>query len=438
MKKAFAFFLLLFFLTAAQLKAAPFETRSSAKIEHISASLFNSNGGLSDCKTSAQIELGAGFSKIDANLIMSARYDSVLHYQTGFEIEEALVRLNLKSKTFGYFTAAAGRQLFSWGAADGIIITDIFCPQDFTSYAGLDFRNSRKAVDAIRASLGKETFEAQFVWVPVFLPAGAALNEKDNPFRRALISQIGNVGSFKIPVYLDEYNTPFSLDCAQYGLRFSMRNNVADFSFCGFYGLNNAPSFIKNILLTQEPGVYVSQKYGRIFMLGTDASVPSGNFVFRFESAYIWGGLFDIKNDLIEEALVKGSRHAVIFPVEKQNLKILLGADRTFSGWTFSAQYIEDIITQSANEIERKARKTAATLSVSKNFFAETLLIKTACYVGLSYFDAVISASAQYVFTDDFSVSIGTDFFDGGIENKGDYAAYKELNCIWFKAAFNL
>ena len=73
---------------------------------------------------------------------------------------------------------------------------------------------------------------------------------------------------------------------------------------------------------------------------------------------------------------------------------------------------------------------------MEKSFLRETLSLSAWCYLGLRDFDAAAGASAAWALTDTLSLSLGSDFFSGGIENRGDYAAYLDLSCLWVKGVF--
>jgi hypothetical protein len=51
-------------------------------------------------------------------------------------------------------------------------------------------------------------------------------------------------------------------------------------------------------------------------------------------------------------------------------------------------------------------------------------------------FDTANGVSAAYALTDAVSLSLGSDFFTGGIDDRGTYAAYTDLSCIWIKGTF--
>jgi hypothetical protein len=73
---------------------------------------------------------------------------------------------------------------------------------------------------------------------------------------------------------------------------------------------------------------------------------------------------------------------------------------------------------------------------MAKSLFRELLRLSAWCYLDLADFDTAGSVSAAYALTDTLSLSLGSDFFTGGIDNRGTYSAYKDLSCVWVKGAF--
>jgi hypothetical protein len=124
-------------------------------------------------------------------------------------------------------------------------------------------------------------------------------------------------------------------------------------------------------------------------------------------------------------------------PVEKQRLQVLAGVDWNPSGWSLSAQYYEDLLPDAySGGTERPWRKNGLSLRIARSFFRETLNLSAWYYLDLVDFDSVGSVSAEYALTDAIGLSLGSDFFTGGIDDRGSYAAYKDLSGIWFKGIF--
>jgi hypothetical protein len=213
---------------------------------------------------------------------------------------------------------------------------------------------------------------------------------------------------------------------------------MLDFSIAAFYGWNDIPHFKKKLIFSgaSPAGLELTPGYERTIMAGVDARVPMGEFLLRLEAAWTTGGRYDRLPEETAAALLAGQ---VDEPVEKHNLKLLAGLDWNPSGWTLSVQYYEDLLPEAysdAGGIERPWRKYALTLRLARSFVRETLSLSAWCYLDLRDFDSTAGASAVWALTDALSLSLGSDLFSGGIENRGDYAAYRDLSCLWVKGVF--
>ncbi|MDR0586941.1 MAG: hypothetical protein LBG26_06855, partial [Treponema sp.] len=292
-------------------------------------------------------------------------------------------------------------------------------------YAGLDFAKSRLPVDGFSLRLGFSgfsfgDFSAEALWLPVFTPAKLPL---DGPLNDALFPAFINPPAETAI----EAAKPKAITGGEYGLRLSFYSSLFDLSLCGFYGWNDIPYLSGST--AGSPPYSLNPEFHRMIMAGGDASVPVGEVLFRVEAAYTWGGRFGPDT-------VSVSATGNLIPVENDRLQMLAGLDWNPGAWTITAQYCEDILPQRSGGTERDWRKNAATLSVSRGFFRDILNVSLSGYLGLRDFDTTVGAEAVWAVTDELEFSAGTDFFSGGIDGGGDYAAYEDLSCVWLRGTY--
>jgi hypothetical protein len=325
--------------------------------------------------------------------------------------------------------------LVSWGAADGIVLTDVVCPENLTAYVGLDFAGSRLPVDGVRLRCSFPVFSAEALWIPLFTPARLPQDEQ-NPLRGVFYPASVDMDGALLPVSVSQASLPRAIADGEYGLRLSAYTPALDFSLALFYGWNDIPYFRKNITLsgTTPAGLDLAPGYARTLMAGADASVPLGDFLLRLEAAWTGGGRYDRSSGETAAALLAEQSDE---PAAQHKLQLLAGLDWNPSGWTLSVQYYEDLLPDAYDGgTARPWRKNALTLRIGRSFFRELLSLSAWCYLGLRDFDAAAGASAAWALTDSLSLSLGSDFFTGGIENRGDYSAYKDLSALWIKGIF--
>ncbi|MDR0642979.1 MAG: hypothetical protein LBG07_11030 [Treponema sp.] len=406
--------------------AAQVELELHGSVESLHA-LPPSNGPeLIDSRTAFTGEISAYAGRASAFVSLSAEYNGVSPGRSGFSLGEAWIDWNA-----GGFSLRLGRQLLSWGAADGLILTDVVCPQNLTSFAGLDFAGSRLAVDGIKLRYAFPILAVETLWLPFFTPA--RLPDDTNRLYSIFYPSSVDAGGVTLPL---SYTGPVPPRAGgEYGLRLSCYTPLMDFSFMGFYGWNDIPWTSKTLSSgSGSPGIEVMQGYNRIITAGIDAGIPLDKVLLRLEAAWSGGGRYDRPPGESAALLSGGQRDE---PLKRHNLKMLAGLDWNPPGWSLSAQYYEDLLPEAhGGGTARPWRKNGFSLSLAKSLFRETLSLSAWCYLDLRDFDTAGSVSAVYALTDALSLSLGSDFFTGGIDRRGSYAAYRDISCVWLRAIF--
>lgn len=298
----------------------------------------------------------------------------------------------------------AGRQKAAWGKADGIDITNVICPKDYSSVSAI-FEDESLAVDAARLSLNRGSVSADFYFIPFFLPASLP-QEKT-----------AGLSSITLP----EKN----VRNVEYGLKVSGYFSKCDLSLYGFYGWEDMP-FLSYTLSSE--GVHAAASYKRMAMLGADAAVPLGQTVLRLEGAFFPGRHFQVAAEKILSGSGKTEGH--------NNLLALAGLDWMREGWTFTAQYYCDYVSGKTESLDRSRNfDHGATLNVSKTFLAETLKLSASCVLNLNDLDSAIEVSAEYSLSDSIYLEAGGWIFNEGKE-KGTYGEYKDYTSVYLKARY--
>ena len=103
-------------------------------------------------------------SKDDAFLFISINtvYNSILPEQTGLHLREAFFQYSTEN-----WDIKAGRQIITWGVADGLRVTDLVSPMDYTEFLAQDYDDIRVPVNGIRAKYFNTLFDLELVFLPV-------------------------------------------------------------------------------------------------------------------------------------------------------------------------------------------------------------------------------------------------------------------------------
>jgi hypothetical protein len=405
--------------------AAQAEVDLHGAVETLHALPFSKSAALTDSRAAFTGEINVYAGGAAAFVSLSAEYNGISPGRSGVVLGEAWADWGA-----GGFSFRLGRQLVSWGVADGLILTDVVCPQNLSAYAGLDFAGSRLAADGVRLRYSFQALALEVLWLPLFTPARLPENA-GNPLYSIFYPSSVDMGGGTLPVSIRDAALPQTIADGEYGLRIACYTPALDFSFSGFYGWNDVPHTSKKIT---SAGMEVTPGYARTLTLGADAGIPIGEILLRLETAWTGGGRYDRSPEETAAALAAGQAAE---PAEKQRLQALAGVDWTPSGWTLSAQYYEDLLPDArGGGTERPWRKNGLSLRIARGLFRETLSLSLWCYLDLADFDTASGVSAVYALTDALSLSLGSDFFTGGIDNRGSYAAYRALSCLWVKGVF--
>lgn len=319
--------------------------------------------------------------------------------------------LHLKEAYFDWrgekLALRVGRQISAWGKADDVQIVDILCPQDESSLYS-DYQDNRLGIDAVRLSYIGESTQTDFYWIPFFTPSTLPLAE-GNPLNDVMFGSFDNA-----PGSYSDFDRPDrDLSSSEYGARFSAYLPSFDFSLYGFYGWDDMPFYTADM----------NGKYKRMAMVGADAAIPAGDFVFRLESAFF--------PQRYIQASEGGTR-------QRNQIMALGGVDWTpAGGWTITAQYVADIVTGSDSSLDRHTYEHLATLSVEKPFLNETILLSGSFAMDLRYFSTNTELVMEYKLTDSITLSMTGEFYFAGPDKDGEFGSYKDLSCIILKGKYS-
>lgn len=398
------------------------EFLSAIVLALLSSSLFSFDTKFSGAVTGEMgmpfpYALGAGdFStaclKFDANLYLYAT-DAMTFYASGSVLADALaykkdlLDLVAYDEAFGialneawfdyssdYWAVRIGRQINAWGTADGISVTDILCPKDFTSIDSMLSANNRIGIDAARISAKFDQYAIDFYWIP-FVKTNALPTSKYHPITNDFATDndlaLRLAKSRKVDISAENF---------EYALKASAYWKYADVSLYAFYGWDRFPSEFN--LYTKEDGkaVYFEGIHKRILMFGADASIPIGDLMLRLECALFPYNAITAPFTPIDEIL-----SADVIPSDRNNkMTFLSGVDWMPGGWILSAQYYGDIVFGEMAKIIRDRYIHLATLAVSKTFFGDTLSLSLASLLQLGEWNNAFMFLAAYSVTDSFTV----------------------------------
>jgi hypothetical protein len=305
-----------------------------------------------------------------------------------------------------------GRQIIIWGKADGVQITDIISPMDYTEFLARDYDDIRIPVDAFKIRYYRDIVTYEFIWAPNF--QAAVLPEGENPWGIQMEMPDDKDAEFE-----DSVTPEHTLKNSEFGGKMSLFMQGFDMALSALYTWDKFPVFRKT-----ESGDEITfrQEHHRFTFIGAEFSMPLSDFVIRGESAFY-------KGKHLESAEFDGR-------LFKHNmLKWLVGLDwYPGNSWNVSGQFTDSFIIDHSDQLAEDAHTMFSTLSVSKKFLRDTFTVSSFAYVGLNNGDMFDRSSVEYAFTDEFRMSAGIDMFVG---DEGMFGQFKENNEVWLKAKYS-
>ncbi len=302
-----------------------------------------------------------------------------------------------------------GRQIITWGKADGLQITDIICPGDFTEFITRDFDDIRIPVDALKFRYMTDLTNVEIIWQPFF--------------KNAILP--GGNSPWAIPLSIDRelYNLPKlpekSLKNCEIAGKISFFLSGIDFAFSGFYTWDDLPIVHEKRI---DGRSQYCPEYHRVSFLGFEINKPINDFVIRSEVAFY--------HDKYMRSLKTKDKTD-----KKDLLKKMIGLDwYPGNDWTCSAQIANDLILDYQHELVDDENNTLITLNISKKICRQTLEISNMIYFGINESDFYEKIAIDYALTDEFHVSCGADIFSG---EKGKFGRYEDNSQVWMKGKFN-
>lgn len=329
-----------------------------------------------------------------SNRILETNTDLELEVQEAyFEYNRALWDLKV------------GRQIYSWGKADGVRITDVLSPCDYSEYITRDFDEIRIPVDSIRYRYLFPAADLELVWIPTFTEAIYPETEQ-NPWFRERKNEINTNQAISVD---DKVKN------SELAARLSFYLNGIDFSFSTAYLWDDEAAYHKTDSNSYTP------EHHRLKFYGLDISKPINDFVLRFESAYYQGKYFSAANS-------KG-----VF--ESDYIHSLAGLDwYPGNNWTVTGQLVNKHIFNYKNAVQVDQDQNVVTLNISKKLLRETLKLENMIYYGFNNEDGFNRSSLDYAINDELHFLAGIDYFFG---DEGEFGSYDNNDSLWFKIKYS-
>ena len=360
-------------------------------------------------RTRARGELKLEKGAASLFLSLNATYNGILKERTGLELREAYL-----SYAKGNFDLRMGRQIVIWGVADALRVTDCVSPFDYTEFLAQDYDDIRIPVNGLRAKYTRGSVTLEAVCNPVVEFFILPTNER-NPWAIRLPS-----ATLPYTTDLESGKPEKKIKNMEFGGRVTINLSGIDFSVSALRTWNKLPALCPT-LSDDGRTLRINGQYRRMTMLGTDCSLPVGQFVLRAEVA-----------EYIGEAQGGGLEQNA---VRRNTLNALAGVDwYPGNDWNISVQYYHKYTSGNLTELSAYRNAGLATARLSKELLHNTLKLSTFAYIDMANSGIFNRLSASYSLNDYIELTAGYDYFHA---DKGKFAMYSKNSEAWVKMKYS-
>ena len=359
-----------------------------------------------------RLELGADLGPVYGFFSMDAEKNWKLSSETGIDLHEAW----LEHAGDGW-DVRVGRQVIIWGKADGVQITDIVSPPDYTESVTRTLDEIRMPVDAVKFRLLGRWVDTELIWIPVFRAAVQPTGNNPWAVRQSLPGNVRVSSTSPAEPALTLENSEIALKVSAYLPGWDLAASV-------FHTWDDFPAMHREAWNDEDVlHVAYAPQHHRLTVFGLECSRPWSDFVFRSEAAYYLGRYFETTS-ILEN------------PVRKNGFKWLTGMDWTpGNDWTLTAQLIGEHIFDHERRLAQSAATYLTTLNVSKKLLRQTLTLSNMLYYDVTGGDFFDQVKAEYAVTDALRLSVGADVFSG--VRDGRYGRYRDNTQVWIRAKYS-
>ncbi len=359
-----------------------------------------------------RLELTARYQWLDGFVSMDAEKNWQIEDETGVEPHEAWL-----AHVGDGWDLRVGRQIIIWGKADGVQITDIISPPDYTESVSRDLDEIRMPVEAARFRLLGSSIDTELILIPTF--KAAVLPTGDNPWA---VSSVASSDGYRFSS-MAATEPATSLANTEVAVKMSAYLSGLDVAASVFHTWDDYAALHRQV--REANGITemtFAPRHHRLTVFGIEFSRPWSDFVFRGETAYYKGRYRELSD---------GERD----PLPKDSVKWLGGVDWTpGNDWSVITQLTGECILEHEDILADRANTLMATFNVSKKLLRQTLTLSNMVYLGLDDREIFNRFKVDYEARDGLHLLAGFDVFGG---DDGQFGIYKDNSQLWVKVKYS-
>ncbi len=333
-----------------------------------------------------------------------------------WELREGYLKFRLGQR----WDFKVGRQILTWGTGDLVFINDVFAKDYRSFFVGRDDQYLKAPQNAIRAEFYTGLGDLSMVWTPRFeanrLPTGRKLSYFNGQ------EIVGEGFNFDPPTPARELNN------GEFAARLSRTVGSFNTSLYFYRGFYKNPKGVEMVAV--DTFMVPQPVYPRVNVYGASVRGPLAGGIVWLE-----GGYYDSRQDQDgDNPLMPNSSVSGLLGFERQvatNLTMNLQwqADQMFDYDTYKMQ------NEAAGMYVRDEVRHLVTTRVSKLMIDELLNLSVFVFHSPTDEDTYVRLSASYKYSDEISLALGGNIFDGK-HQATDFGQFQLNDNVYMKITY--
>jgi hypothetical protein len=335
----------------------------------------------------------------------------------------------------GALDIRAGIQRFAWGRLDEYPVNDLFNPWDYTQFLIKPLEDRKIGVPSVSASLNKNDWYYETVWVPVFVPYRLPM-----PDERWSGSSLASTFAQTAPnakLTPQEPELPErTLENGSLGARMKHTGST-EWAVDLFHGYDTRPVFKATALSIIPKGSAIEINPGyvpdfhKIDVIGVDAATAMGALSLRAEAAYAFNRYLNIRRELWGYPAVPAPGIHPLNPIElkRDTLDYGIAADyRLFEDGLLTIQVQQTLIFGDVDLLYERKIETLLWANLKVSWLNQKVETNASVAYNPEHGDTMTRANVWYVFTDFWKAGVTAVSFAGPSQSLfGKYAKNDQI-----------
>ncbi|MHB8773194.1 MAG: DUF1302 domain-containing protein [Syntrophales bacterium] len=358
------------------------------------------------------------------------RYDEVYQSNTPFlEFKELYL-----SHSTTELDLRIGVQRFAWGRLDEYPPNDPLNPWDYTRFLLKPLEDRKIGVPSLSATLGKDSWSYDAVWVPFLVPYRFPL-PNERWFGRTAAAAISQIPNLEITPREPDL-PPRTIANGNIGLR-ARRTGDIDWAITLYHGYDPRPVFKTTTLVISrkagkteiDPGFVPD--FHKITSIGLDGAGVAGDLSIRTEAVYTINRHFNIRQELWGYPLfpLPGAYPLKPIEVKSDSLDYGVGADyRLFEDGLLTLQVQQTLILQRPETLYEREIETILWTNLKIGLMNRKIETNLSFAYNPEHGATMAKTNVWYIFTDSWKAGVSGIAFAGPPQSTfGRYANNDEL-----------